>query len=143
MSGAVTASAARTGAWRHVWMTLAVLALAMKVMIPSGFMAAPTQTGGITLVICTGHGPLKIESEGARQGGAGKRAPADKPGHDAPCVFAGHGAAAPAPEPVPTEVARLAPAPSSAAPAPARDLTPGRGLAAPPPPSRGPPSLLI
>jgi hypothetical protein len=118
----------RSGALRGVLLTLAVMALVMRVAVPQGFMTAPTVQGGLELVICTGHGPLKT----------GPSAPAEKPRPEAACAFAGHGAGT-APEPLatvetiafasPAEPARLVPA----------DVAPGRGLAAPPPPSLGPP----
>jgi hypothetical protein len=133
----VTESAARTGAWRHVFLTLAVLALALKVLIPPGFMPGPAH--GAPLVLCTGHGPVAIDPADL----AGKKSPANKPAPNAPCAFAGHGAAAPVPDLTPVGVAVLAPEPLAAASLPKDGLTPGRGLAAPPPPPRGPPSLQI
>jgi hypothetical protein len=123
-------------------MAAAVLALALKVLIPPGFMMAPTPGTAPTLVICTGHGALEGDALTPLRDAAGKKAPADKSSHDAPCVFAGHGVAAPAPETAPTEVAFLAPAAAPALPSPVGELIPGRGLAAPPPPSRGPPPAL-
>nr|WP_232793292.1 hypothetical protein [Caulobacter hibisci] len=65
-----------------------------------------------------------------------------KPAHDGPCPFAAQGPAAP-----PVEIAlageALAIAHSETPPPLARTVVPGRGLAAPPPPATGPPSLLI
>jgi len=103
-------------------------------------MAAPAKTAGLTLVLCTGHGPLTIRASG--EPADGKTHPSGKMTHPAPCMFAGHGAAAPAPDPGLFQRADLTPA-AGPAPSPSReDLAPGRGLAAPPPPSRGPPPAL-
>jgi hypothetical protein len=117
---------------RRLRLGLAVLALAavaLRVLIPSGFMVAQTR-GGFPLVICTGHGPLDMSSAGDPLHGK-------KSSNDAPCAFAGHAAASP---PASFAVAAavglvyLAPAMDRRG-----DLVPGRGLAAPPPPSQGPP----
>lgn len=125
-------------------MMLAVLALALKVLVPPGAMiAGPSDGASFPLVLCTGHGPLTVDSATLFGGtDAGKKAPADKSPHDAPCTFAGHGAVAPTPdlhvfERVTFVVFEAAPQ-TRAQP----DLIPGRGLAAPPLPARGPPSLL-
>lgn len=122
--------------WRGVAVVLACLGLALRVLIPAGFMAAPTGSP-LPLVLCTGHGPMTLAAgalPGADQSPA--KAPSDKHAGDH-CVFAGHGAPALAPlfAPVrPTALAaietrRLLPL----------GLAPGRGLAAPPPPATGPP----
>lgn len=118
----------RSGAWRGVLLTLAVLALVMRIAVPQGTMVSgPAQGTGLQLVICTGAGPMKAPD-----------APAQKSTPDKACAFAGHGFGA-APEPAPqVEAAQFVAfvRPAGAVPA---DLTPGRGLAAPPPPSLGPP----
>jgi hypothetical protein len=118
----------RSSALRGVLLTLAVMALAMRLAVPQGFMTAPSAHGGPQLVICTGHGPLKSDPSG----------PAEKGKQGSPCVFAGHGGGA-TPEAAPQAPAATlfaSEAPAGAIPA---DLAPGRGLAAPPPPSLGPP----
>jgi hypothetical protein len=125
-------------------MMLAVLALALKVLVPPGTMiAAPDQGASFPLVLCTGHGPLTVDSATLFGGAeAGKKAPAEKSSHDAPCTFAGHGAAAPTPDLHVFErvvFVAYADAPHIRA---LRDVVPGRGLAAPPLPPRGPPGLL-
>jgi hypothetical protein len=113
----------------------AVLALVAQVIVPPGFMVARSGDAP-TIVVCTGHGPWMAMPEEASR--PGKARPSDQ-NHS--CVFAGHGAIAPPP-------AVLAPAHAQmdygvTPGAPIRDLRPGRGLAAPPPPSRGPPDLSI
>ena len=125
-------------AWRGAFLTLAFLALAIKVAVPSGFMiAAPAPGQGLgaafNLVICTGHGPMTV-GQPDHKGGENKSR------SDAPCAFAGHAA-----PPVPSLGATLigsAYVQTAEIALPRADLTPGRGLAAPPPPSRGPPTYL-
>jgi hypothetical protein len=89
--------------------------------------------GRATIAICTGHGAAASVID---LSGHPAKPSQSKP--DAPCAFAGHGVVAAAP------VAALLASPialPSAPPALARfDLAPGRGLAAPPPPSQGPPT---
>lgn len=118
----------RLAAWRGVLLTLAVLALVVRISVPQGYMVQSTSVGSAQLVICTGNGPLKI----------GHEAPADRSKSDGACAFAGHGVGA-APEPAPAIEAATFVRPTQAEPAVPADLTPGRGLAAPPPPSLGPP----
>jgi len=122
-------------------MTLAVLALALKVLIPAGFMTAPDRNGlPFAVVVCTGQGAMVVEPGDLM--GHDKKAPADKPSHDQPCPFAGHGAAVAAPGAFNVQAVAFAVYVEPAA-RPVMGLCPGRGLAAPPLPARGPPSLLI
>lgn len=123
-----------SGPWRGVALTLTVLALLVKVMVPPGFMLAePGERAFIT--ICTGHGPLILPIEHD-----GPKAPVQKKG-DAPCMGAGN-VSPPAPPTIavlgapPVFAGRITPQARTS------DLTPGRGLAAPPPPSQGPPIQL-
>ena len=115
-------------------LTLAALALFVRVLIPAGFMADAPPAEGLPfqIVICTALGAVPAEP--------GDHAPAGTPAHDAPCAFAGHGqglAAADLAGPAPAAFVTY-PAPPAADHA---DLAPGRGLAAPPPPGRAPPTL--
>jgi hypothetical protein len=91
------------------------------------------------LVICSGHGLVTLAANGQLKPLKGKGAPVSR--MDAPCVFAGHGLAmAPALSAVvaaPAVILPVGPAERAA------DLSPGRGLAAPPPPSQGPPSSIL
>ncbi len=114
---------------------LAMLALFLQVAVPPGFMVGRTDSGP-AIVICTGHGPLQIGQDGP--GKPGKPSKATQAGA---CVFAGHGGFAPPPglaNPASRRIARIVETAVSEL-----DLLPGRGLAAPPPPSQGPPSLTI
>ena len=113
---------------------LALLALLVTILVPPGYMTAAGQ-GGPSLVICTGHGPLSFAASDLN---GSHKAPKARP--DNPCAFAGHGIAEAG-----------GPAPALSAPtyfihptiqSVRADLTPGRGLAAPPPPSQAPPVLL-
>jgi hypothetical protein len=126
----------REQVWSSVGQALAALALLLMVLVPQGTMLARSGDQ-VLIVICSGHGPITVQAPpGAR------KAPADKKAPDAPCAFAGHAPSVPVPV-----MARLAePSPSpylEARSDPASSPAPGRGLAAPPPPSRGPPTLSI
>jgi hypothetical protein len=120
---------------RGACLALAFAALLVKLMVPVGFMAAEGPTAqAFPLVICTAQGRVALPA-------STEHAPAHKSKADAPCAFAANAA-----PPAPAAIAILA-APFRAAPLAVRearaDLQPGRGLAAPPPPSQGPPSVLI
>jgi hypothetical protein len=93
----------------------------------------PGEPGTVGLVICTGHGPLLSLDNHGKPGKAPKQA-------ETPCGFASHGGAAGPPPAFALAALRVeyVAAPSARRLAPA----PGRGLAAPPPPSQGPPSLI-
>ena len=128
------------GGWRWSSMWLLALALAVRIATPAGWMFAPSDGHGLPqLVICTGHGP---EPLAPAVGKSGQPANAPDKSSDHPCVFAGHGAPTP-----PALIAATVPAPvvTSVGLSPTRlaDQRPGRGLAAPPPPSQGPPTASI
>jgi hypothetical protein len=114
---------------------LAMLALFLQLAVPQGFMLA-RDGGQPVVVICTGHGPLLAPTD---DHGVPAKAPKSRP--DAACAFAGHGG-------TPTEAPLLALAevrfePLEIPAGPTLSTTPGRGLAAPPPPSQGPPTRLL
>jgi hypothetical protein len=112
---------------------LAMLALFLQLAVPQGFMLA-RDGGQPTIVICTGHGPLLAPTDNH-----GLPAKAPKPG--AVCAFAGHGGT---PTAAPTLTLTAVRFEQAAAPVqPLLSTTPGRGLAAPPPPSQGPPAVSI
>lgn len=122
----------KAGEARRLAALVAMLALILQVFVPAGFMVSATP-GGPAIVICTGHGPLLLDTG---DHGQPTKAPASKSGV---CAFAGHGGAPLAPAPlaltgvrfeafVPTFIARA-------------HVFPGRGLAAPPPPAIGPPII--
>jgi hypothetical protein len=127
---------ARLGAW------LVVCALAVRVLIPAGYMLGDVQPGGglPTLVICTAQG-AKVVSIDTTGPTSDDKAPAHKDGKtktDHPCVFASHGAplAASAPS-IAAQPLAFVIAQDGVKRAHQR---PGLGLAAPPPPSTAPPT---
>ena len=112
---------------------LALLALLVQALLPSGYMLAAAPGVGPAVVICTSHGPLKIADPGDRKAPARNKAGV--------CAFAGHGA-----PPIAEAIQLLAEirwseAASAAAPGRPSAFV-GRGLAAPPP-ARGPPTFLV
>jgi hypothetical protein len=110
---------------------LAVLAIAVKVLIPQGYMA-PAQPGvGFPLVICTDHGLIKLDD---------KPTPPGKSRTDSPCAFSGNLVSTAPPLAVIAQSEVWSPTPQRVEIR--RDLAPGRGLAAPPPPAIGPPRLI-
>jgi hypothetical protein len=134
----IRAGARWRGDWRRAWLALAFLAVALKVLVPPGMMVGSADGVGpnsIPVVICTGHGPV------AAGGESGSKAPAHKARPDAPCAFVGHALVSAAPAAaliaLPYAVARQTLVLERF------DLNPGRGLAAPPPPSLGPPARIL
>lgn len=125
-------------------MVLAALALAIKIMIPAGFMTAPPSAEELpfTLVLCTAQGAVTVQADDLAPQNHDDQDPGQSAAHDSPCAFAGHGAGAPPPNLLDARavefVAYRAPAATQVV-----DRAPGRGLAAPPLPARGPPTLLI
>lgn len=116
--------------------SLALAAMALRALLPVGFMPSPADAGLKTpLVICTMAGPATLWLDAA-----GKPAKPDPeshgaPGH-APCAFAGFGALLAAPQPAILRApiaSFLAPvdAPTTAPPGQARDLRLARPRAPP------------
>jgi hypothetical protein len=137
-------SALRRSPARHLSIAaLLAFALIVKLLVPTGWMPV-FGTRGVTLEMCGSYGPpppalAKAMAEAAhRMAGHDQHEQHDKQGHDQPCAYAGLSFAA-----------LDADAPLSLVAAPvAQPLPPmplavaiGRGLAAPPPPSTGPPAL--
>ena len=113
----------------RVALTLTILAIILKLMVPPGFMIADTGAA-IPITICTGHGPLIINSDAAKA----PKAPARKT--DAPCAGAGNVTPPGPPLGVILPEPFLWAAPVLGAGL-VLDIAPGR--AAPPPPSHAPP----
>jgi hypothetical protein len=132
MAASMTGAWKSGWAWRNVALTLAILALAVKVVVPPGFMIADAGAA-FPITICTGHGPLILAP------GDAKAPKAPKHKMDTPCTGAGN-----VTPPNPAIVADLAEpylwAATVLGAGPAFDVAPGRGLAAPPPPSHAPPA---
>jgi hypothetical protein len=111
-----------------VLLALALIALGVHAAVPPGYMFAPTSSG-LTVTLCGGE-TMHVDF--------GKQRTPQRNTDNGPCLFAA--------------AAHAAPAPSVSAPAPVlvavieAPRTPvvvriGQGLAAPPPPTTGPPQL--
>jgi hypothetical protein len=128
----VFGSRRQDGAYQGALLALALLALVMRVAVPQGFMIDPAGQAGLVLCVPGMAGGVDQTDR------PGAPAPANP---DKPCAFAGYAADA-----APALFSVSAPAFQQAAPLlnlTKPEQTPGRGLAAPPPPSVGPPQLLI
>lgn len=124
---------------------LALLAMLVRAIIPAGYMVAQADPGSgrfLTVEMCDGHNAQAqvIDLDTGKTVDLSKLPKSGKTDNNpSPCVFAG--------------VVAMAPPLSAAEPIEflathqvdfvvVRDLRPGRGIAAPPPPSTGPPSLI-
>jgi hypothetical protein len=106
---------------------MALVAISMRAALPVGYMLADTD-GRVVVSLCNG-GAMTLDLSKSEHG--------KQSHHDAPCPYAATAhAAAP-----PSEAISLA-LPAIVVVASARaQVRPGQGLAAPPPPSTGPPIL--
>ena len=123
--------------FRNLAAALIVLALALRVIIPSGFM--PSSERGFALTICTGMDTQTVWMD--KSGKLHKEDPSKgKSVEHQPCAFAGAAMAAD----VLSADFQVAMAPVALAiPVFAkREVSVGAGLAAPPPPAIGPPSYV-
>jgi hypothetical protein len=113
---------------------LAVLAIFLQGMAPSGFMVS-RRAGGVAIVLCTCHGPAAAQFDLT---GHPAKAPKTKP--DPTCAFAGHATSAgpPVVATIATPYARTRLSTLLAW----LKLAPGPGLAAPLPPSQAPPNRI-
>lgn len=116
-------------------MVLLALALAVRVLVPAGWM--PAQGQGMAITLCSGSGAETawVDAEGKIH----KQNPAQGSMADHPCAFSGTGAPMLGGDVSAPPLAILAPRDeiASLAQAPAAI---GQGLAAPPPPATGPPA---
>ena len=125
---------------RAIALALVACALALRILIPPGWM--PARTGdGWTITICTGTGPMRIampagivKSTSDAHEAPAKHGPA---AGDHPCAFAGATPLFHTPAAAPPPVPMIGPAADPLIRAAAVAI--GRGLAAPPPPATGPP----
>jgi len=123
----------------QVFMTLAVLAVFIRVAVPSGYMIQASAEGhGAEIVICTGQGAMIIKADASPGDGHDDKAPASKNLHQSACAFASSAAAAPVPD-LTSGLAIAFAAYEPVLTALTLDLRPGKGLTAPPLPARGPP----
>ena len=139
--------------WTSWALAVTVLAMAMRVLIPSGYMVARSDAahGLPQMVICTSQGAMVVAVDAEGHLVKTSLTPATEPSHsdpehsdkdrpDHPCAFASTTAAAQTTNlTLPPELVRF----SQYAPLPlASAQRPGLGLAAPPPWTTGPPSIL-
>lgn len=114
-----------------------MLALAMRVLLPAGFM--PSAERGFALTICTGTDTQTVWMD--TSGTLHKEDPAKGKSVDhQPCAFAGVAIALD--NPATEDHVAMAPVAPAIAVFAKRDVSVGAGLAAPPPPAIGPPSLI-
>jgi hypothetical protein len=119
-----------------------LLAFAVRALVPGGYMIGESPNGRfLTITLCSSASPADVfldlkTGQVVEHGDTGDQP--DKSKHDAPCAFASvaHLAAPRAPTLVNAPL-RLAIVAANAA----DSVTPGRGLAAPPPWATGPPPL--
>jgi hypothetical protein len=125
-------------------MAIALIAMAIRALVPAGFMVAPDRDRWLVVTLCSGSGSTQtLLNLGAGAHDDGER-PAnreqDSGVHQAPCVFA---AVAHLAAPVGlADVVRPKPIVAPIAIASSHWVAIGRGLAAPPPWATGPPALL-
>lgn len=118
---------------RGVALVLLALVLAVRIVLPTGFMPLRAPDG-IVITVCTGMGQAKAFLPIERDDGSDRPAAAEQP-----CVFAtGLGDLFGMPHPIAT-ISAPAPLPTRLASSAIPDLTVHR-LAAPPPPAQGPPA---
>ena len=122
---------------RPVALAILGAALLLRVLVPTGWMPAHGADGVTRITLCTPNGVAHawVDADGAIH----DKKPHEKSGADQPCAFTGLAMAGdlPAIAALPATIAPSAAAPSIAG---ARASI-GHGLAAPPPPSTGPPAF--
>jgi len=138
---------------RHLATLILACALAVRLLVPAGFMVGETASGAPALILCPGqsvpdsppsampgmhHGMAHIMPDGRLMSGHDTEQQNHDPGTDRPCAFAAVGLAVDMP--VPPPLVAPAPPPAFAALLGQAPGAPGHGLAAPPPPSTGPPA---
>lgn len=123
--------------WRRQAMLLAVLALSLRILIPSGWMPAADRFG---LIPCLGTAPgaTTLAKTMAHHATPHRQGHEKGDQGDKPCAFIGFACALAEPDALASAVAL--PVLQSAPLAVAAPTTVGAGLAAPPPPPTGPPA---
>ncbi len=127
---------------RFVWLMLVVGVLAARGLTPDGWMPVADAAGDMQFAPCDGMGPIeptKSMSMSMSHGKMHHQAPAKGQPSDHPCTGAGINLADATP-PLPAIITPLRPTLTTAGIEHAVNA-PGRGLAAPPPPATGPPTL--
>ncbi len=122
----------------NLMLALVALTLVLRVIVPGGFMPTTDADGMVRIAMCSGTGPQTAWLD--KSGQVHKEAPGKNQHDPQPCGFGALAQGADVPDAA--RVAELAPS-GAEEPVPARfTVTIGRGLAAPPPPSTGPPILI-
>lgn len=122
---------------RQFMLVMLVMALAVRILIPAGWM--PDATQAFAIKICTGVGMQSVWID--KKGALHKSDPAKhKNADEQPCAFAGMGMAADLATKYPAAILAQAAKEAISATQPAANI--GHGLAAPPPPATGPPILI-
>lgn len=123
---------------RRCLLAFVVMALAARMLVPSGWMPSFAD-GRTTITLCTGAGMVEawVDEDGAIH----KEKPAGSSTHDQPCAFVGLGAVADIPVGVAFAHQIIQPA-TPPLHFGATNVAIGLGLAAPPPPAIGPPTLI-
>ena len=122
---------------------LALLAMLVRAVVPAGYMLAEADTGQgrvLVLQMCNGHATGAIDLDTGKQVDPSKLTGKGKTdGKGAPCVFASAASIA-----MPAAIAEPVEFITTQDASFAVDLSvrPGRGIAAPPPPSTGPPATI-
>jgi hypothetical protein len=119
-------------------MPLILCALLLRLVIPAGWMPTVDAAGFTRITLCTGMGAQDAWLDA--KGGLHKSDPGKKHQSDSPCVFSGLSSALDLPQSVPA--APLIATAHVDTPHLRDTVSIGRGLAAPPPPSTGPPVLI-
>lgn len=123
--------------FRNLAAALIVLALAVRIVLPAGFM--PSNERGFALTICTGMDTQTVWMD--KSGKLHKEDPAKgKSVEHQPCAFAGAAMAGDAP--ADTVFIAMPPVATAVPVFEMREASVGHGLAAPPPPAIGPPSYI-
>jgi len=120
-----------------VW-ALVALAVALRLTVLPGYMIQATPHA-VTVVLCTANGAVSQTVDGEGMASSPDDQKDERSGKSPVCAFSMAGAALAAPD-----VRIVAAAPPLAGPTlspPTTSTAPGRGLAAPPPPSTGPPFI--
>lgn len=118
-----------------------VAAFVVRALIPPGYMLeAASAAEGVKIVLCSAHGAIEARFDPKTGEITYDETPTKKvPAGDQPCAFAAFAKLA-APASVPS-----LPLPASSEASSqelTHELTPGRGLVAPPPPATGPPTSI-
>ncbi|MBY0582823.1 MAG: DUF2946 family protein [Sphingomonas sp.] len=123
---------------QQVAVAMIACAMLLRALIPAGWMPAADARGAIHLAMCSGMGPQTASMD--HTGKVHKDMPSGGHRDTQPCGFAvlGHGLDDLPILTLPMPLLRTA----SIAPGAKHAVSVGRGLAAPPPPSTGPPYLI-